>query len=94
VWVPQLLVFTHAVAHPLQAVVQQDSSEGLAQPTVLQWWHGAVFLGGLSALMLLDQPLRGYAQGHRLNQRMKCLAPYDISGRSKFMAPSPGVCWR
>jgi hypothetical protein len=65
VWVPQVLVFTLAVAHPLKAVGQQDSTEGLAQPTVLQWWHGAVFLGGLSALMLLDQPLRGYAQGHR-----------------------------
>jgi membrane-associated phospholipid phosphatase len=65
VWVPQVLVFTLAVAHPLKAVGQQDSTKGLAQPTVLQWWHGAAFLGGLSALMLLDQPLRGYAQGHR-----------------------------
>ena len=49
-------------ATPLAA--QQDSASTLEQintPT-LQWWHGAVALGGLSALMLLDRPVQRFAQ--------------------------------
>lgn len=35
---------------------QQDSSH------TIRWWHGAVAVGGLSALMLLDRPVQRYAQ--------------------------------
>jgi membrane-associated phospholipid phosphatase len=62
VWL--LFVFAIAVAHPLQAFGQQNSAVPI-QPTVLRWWHGAVFLGGLSALMLLDNSVQDYAQDHR-----------------------------
>jgi membrane-associated phospholipid phosphatase len=41
-------------ATPLGA--QQDSSH------VIRWWHGALAVGGLSALMLLDHPIQRYAQ--------------------------------
>jgi membrane-associated phospholipid phosphatase len=33
--------------------------------TSIQWWHGAAVLGGISALMLLDGPLRQGIQSHR-----------------------------
>jgi membrane-associated phospholipid phosphatase len=56
----RLLLVALVVAHPLQAVAQEQT-----QPTVLRWWHGAVALGGLSAFMLLDQPLQKFVQGGR-----------------------------
>ncbi len=33
-----------------------------APPHVIRWWHGAVAVGGLSALMLVDHPVQRYAQ--------------------------------
>jgi membrane-associated phospholipid phosphatase len=47
---------------PLAA--QQDSAFALQQdnaPTI-HWWHGAIALGGLSALMMLDGPVQRFAQ--------------------------------
>ena len=35
---------------------QQDSGH------VIQWWHGAIAVGGLSALMLLDRPVQRYSE--------------------------------
>ncbi len=32
---------------------------------VLRWWHGAIAIGGLSALMLLDHPVQRYADHNR-----------------------------
>jgi membrane-associated phospholipid phosphatase len=34
----------------------------------LQWWHGAIVLGGLSALMLLDNPTQKYFENNRSRQ--------------------------
>ncbi|HEY5939760.1 MAG TPA: phosphatase PAP2 family protein, partial [Gemmatimonadales bacterium] len=54
------------IAHPLQVVAQQEElRSSTPAPTALRWWHGALALGGLSALMLLDQPLQEYVQGGR-----------------------------
>lgn len=41
-------------AVPLSA--QQDGGH------VIQWWHGAIAIGGISALMLLDGPAQRYSQ--------------------------------
>jgi len=46
---------------PLAATAQTVSD----QPGVIRWWHGAVFVGGLSALMLLDEPTQRFAQDNR-----------------------------
>src|SRR5215210_4466136 len=52
-------------------VVQPHSgmAQGQAVPpapsAVIHWWHGAAVLGGLSALLLLDQPAQEYLQDHR-----------------------------
>lgn len=64
-FLPRLFVMALAVAHPLPALAQQDAFGTHKQPTVLRWWHGAAFVGGLSALMLLDHPTQRYLQGHR-----------------------------
>jgi membrane-associated phospholipid phosphatase len=62
---PSLFLLALAVAQPLQVHGQQDAFDTIREPTVLRWWHGAALLGGLSALMLLDQPTQRYVQGHR-----------------------------
>ncbi len=53
------------IAHPLQVSAQQETLGSVQQPTVLRWWHGAIALGGLSALMLLDGPSQRFFQDHR-----------------------------
>jgi membrane-associated phospholipid phosphatase len=64
--VSRLLLVALVIAHPLQVVAQQEELPGsIPAPTVLRWWHGAVALGGLSAFMLLDQPLQALVQGER-----------------------------
>ena len=55
-----LLLFaipTIARPEPL-AAQQQDGS-------VLHWWHGAVAVGGITALMLLDHPTQRFVQDNR-----------------------------
>lgn len=61
-----MLLVALVIAHPLQAVAQQEEPPAsIPAPTVLRWWHGALALGGLSAFMLLDQPLQKFVQGGR-----------------------------
>ena len=63
---PSLLLFlVLAVSDPVTAFAQLDSMVSTEEPGVLRWWHGAALLGGLSVLMLVDQPLQRYVQGHR-----------------------------
>ncbi len=59
------LLIALVAAHPLQVVAQEEAPGSIPKPTVLRWWHGAVALGGLSAFMLLDQPLQKFVQGGR-----------------------------
>jgi membrane-associated phospholipid phosphatase len=61
----RLLLVGLVVAHPLQLVAQEVAPAPIPRPAVLRWWHGAVALGGLSAFMLLDQPLQKFVQGGR-----------------------------
>ena len=62
----RLLLVALVIAHPLQVVAQQEElRSSTPAPTALRWWHGALALGGLSAFMLLDQPLQEYVQGGR-----------------------------
>ncbi|MBA3260118.1 MAG: hypothetical protein H0T68_11715 [Gemmatimonadales bacterium] len=52
------LCFGAALTAPVQA--QQ------AHPDIsIKWWHGALAAGGVSALLLLDSPVRGFSQGNR-----------------------------
>ena len=50
---------------PVAALAQGDEPPPLRQPTIIRWWHGVVVLGGLSGLMLLDNPTQRFSQDHR-----------------------------
>lgn len=54
-----------AVAHPLSGAAQVDASDSVPHQSVIRWWHGAAVLGGLSALILLDQPAQRFVQRNR-----------------------------
>lgn len=61
-----MLLLALLIAHPLQVVAQEEALQSsIPAPTVLRWWHGALALGGLSAFMLLDQPLQEFVQRGR-----------------------------
>jgi membrane-associated phospholipid phosphatase len=47
------------IARPAPLAAQQQDG------SVLHWWHGAVAIGGLSALMLLDHPVQRFARDHQ-----------------------------
>jgi membrane-associated phospholipid phosphatase len=54
------------LAHPVSAAAQWDSSRvAPSSSTTLHWWHGAVVVGGVSALMLLDHAGRNFFQDNR-----------------------------
>jgi len=61
----RLLLVALVVAHPLQVSAQQEEFGSIQKPTVLRWWHGAIAVGGLSALMLLDGPSQRFFQDRR-----------------------------
>jgi membrane-associated phospholipid phosphatase len=54
-----LLFSVPVVARPEPLAAQQQDG------SALRWWHGAVALGGISALMLLDHPAQRFAQDNR-----------------------------
>jgi membrane-associated phospholipid phosphatase len=61
----RLLLALCLLAHPAGAAAQLDAFPPVQNPVSVRWWHGAVVLGGVSALMLLDQPSQRLFQRHR-----------------------------
>lgn len=55
-WVCLLLLAMAATGYVRPVDAQQEGGH------VIRWWHGAIALGGVSALMLLDHPVQRYAQ--------------------------------
>ena len=56
------------VAVPGAPVVAQDlaiPAVGQTHPGAIKWWHGALAVGGISALMLLDGPVQHVSQDFR-----------------------------
>lgn len=49
-------------ATPLAAQLDTATTLQLDNTPTLRWWHGAIALGGISALMLLDRPVQRFAQ--------------------------------
>ena len=64
-WRPLMLAAVVAVGQPVAASAQLDSVSPMPAATPIRWWHGAIALGGLSALMLIDEPAQRYFQNHR-----------------------------
>ena len=61
-------LFALTLAAPAAVAAQSLHSEpvdSLPQATSIHWWQGAAVLGGVSALMLLDGPVREDVQEHR-----------------------------
>ena len=53
-------------AQPQEALAQVGGTISLEQPTsTIRWWHGAILLGGLSWLTLLDKPMQQFLQDNR-----------------------------
>jgi membrane-associated phospholipid phosphatase len=51
---------------PLAATAQTVTIPApVNQPGVIRWWHGAIVVGSLTGLMLLDKPVQRYAQDNR-----------------------------
>jgi len=49
-------------AQTRDSLPEVPAAEPMPSGHVIRWWHGAVAIGGLSALMLLDAPVQRYAQ--------------------------------
>jgi membrane-associated phospholipid phosphatase len=47
------------------AGAQTDTLGSFQAPPPIRWWHGAIIVGGLSALMLLDEPGGEFLQQNR-----------------------------
>jgi membrane-associated phospholipid phosphatase len=61
-----LVVFAALTIHPLAATAQTVTLPAPRnQPGVIHWWDGAIVLGGLSGLMLLDKPAQRFSQDNR-----------------------------
>ena len=51
-----------AAAQTLDTLPDVGAGQAPAEPHAIKLWHGAIALGGLSALMLFDHPVQRYAQ--------------------------------
>jgi membrane-associated phospholipid phosphatase len=49
-------------AQTLDTLPDARTEATVPAPSTIHWWHGAVALGGLSTLMLLDEPMQRFAQ--------------------------------
>ena len=49
-------------AQAADSLPEAPAAEPMPSAHVIRWWHGAVAVGGLSALMLIDHPVQRYAQ--------------------------------
>lgn len=59
-----VVLTTLVFAQPIAAAAQQDTLHAAPAPAI-RWWHGAIVVGGLSALMLLDNPTQRFLQERR-----------------------------
>src|SRR4051812_43922276 len=59
------LLVVLAVAHPLSGAAQVPASNTAPHQFVIRWWHGALVVGGLSLLTLLDERAQRFFQENR-----------------------------
>jgi hypothetical protein len=59
-WLCLTLLLGATLTTPLRAQLQQ-TTPGIN----IKWWHGALATGAVSALLLLDNPIRDFSQGNR-----------------------------
>lgn len=62
----RILFLSLLVSAPLApAGAQQLQPLPSASGPAIHWWHGALLVGGISGLMLLDNPVRSFSQNER-----------------------------
>jgi membrane-associated phospholipid phosphatase len=59
------LLLAVALLAPSRASAQAEAGLQAQSPPAIRWWHGAIILGGLSAVVLLDEPAERFLQRHR-----------------------------
>jgi membrane-associated phospholipid phosphatase len=75
------------VAHPLAVAAQSELLAPAPLAKQIQWWHGAVVLGGLSALMLLDEPAQQFAQDNRSVRGNRVAEAFRHFGQPEVYGP-------
>jgi membrane-associated phospholipid phosphatase len=63
-----LLAVAWILPQPAPAAAQTNHVPAVETAVPIQWWHGVLVLGGLSALMVLDRPSRSFIQDNRSTQ--------------------------
>lgn len=87
-WSGQLAVAAGiAVVQPAPAAAQSDVLPPAPPAKQIQWWHGAVVLGGLSALMLLDEPAQQFAQDNRSGRSNSAAGTFRHFGQPEVYGP-------
>jgi membrane-associated phospholipid phosphatase len=78
------------LAGPLEAQrpapVQGARQEVLAHAHLVRWYEAAAAVGGVGALMLLDEPVQRYAQRHRSNTSNDIAAVFRQEGEAPYYA--------
>ena len=64
-WCPLVASALLVVQPPALSAQTAEIPPASNEPTVIQWWHGAIVLGGLSGLMLLDNSAQRFTQDNR-----------------------------
>ncbi|HEV7364287.1 MAG TPA: phosphatase PAP2 family protein [Gemmatimonadales bacterium] len=64
-WRPVVLAAGVVFGRPAAVSAQLDTLASIQTPSVIRWWHGAIVVAGISALMLVDEPAQRYFQDHR-----------------------------
>lgn len=76
-----------AVVHPAVAGAQSTVLTPAPLAKQIQWWHGAVVLSGLSALMLLDEPAQQFAQDNRSGRSNSVAGTFRHFGQPEVYVP-------
>jgi membrane-associated phospholipid phosphatase len=76
-----------AIVHPVAATAQSDVLAPAPLAKQVHWWYGAVVLGGLSALMLLDEPAQQFAQDNRSGRSNSVAETFRHFGQPEVYGP-------
>jgi membrane-associated phospholipid phosphatase len=79
-----------SLAGPLEAQqpdsIQEVRQKVLAHAHLVRWYEAAAALGGIGALMLLDEPVQRYTQQHRSNTADHIAAVFRQEGEAPYYA--------
>ena len=86
-WGRLAIVAGFAALQPVAVAAQAAVPTPAPLAKQIQWWHGAVVLGGLSALMLLDEPAQQFAQDNRSDRSNSVAETFRHFGQPEVYGP-------